>query len=90
MLRAQAANRQPRLVVSKKKKATLFEAGSAVLGRISNPSIQGYLCPLCFRVFPDLAELSEEHAPPQSIGGRSICLTCRDCNSINNNTNDKQ
>jgi HNH endonuclease len=40
-----------------------------------------YLCPLCLGWYTDLDDLSLEHAPPESVGGRHIAVTCRDCNS---------
>ena len=40
-----------------------------------------FLCPLCLGWFTELDDLSLEHAPPKSVGGRHIAVTCRDCNS---------
>lgn len=44
-----------------------------------------YLCPLCGGRFPIEAlatgELTLEHVPPASRGGKAIILTCRPCNS---------
>jgi hypothetical protein len=44
-----------------------------------------YSCPLCRRDFPIEAlatrDLTFEHAPPESLGGSEICLTCRSCNN---------
>lgn len=45
-----------------------------------------YLCPLCLDVIftvDELAtgELSVEHVPPRSLGGRELVLTCRECNN---------
>src|SRR5437868_15130684 len=40
-----------------------------------------YLCPLCLEWFADLDDLSLEHAPPASIGGRHNAETSRACNS---------
>lgn len=49
---------------------------------------QPYLCPICLREFTDkdLIEsannfLTLEDAPPDSLGGSKIVLTCRECNS---------
>ena len=45
-----------------------------------------YVCPLCDRAFPKAAiqsgDLTAEHVPPDSLGGRAILLTCKECNSI--------
>jgi HNH endonuclease len=40
-----------------------------------------YLCPLCLEWFAALDDLSLEHAPPASVGGRHMAVTCRACNS---------
>jgi hypothetical protein len=64
----------------------MFDRGAAALHTLI-PSMQDvYGCPLCLRGFSsDEVEadgmLSEEHAPPESLGGEVVCLTCRDCNS---------
>jgi hypothetical protein len=43
------------------------------------------LCPICVREFTradlEARRLTLEHVPPDSAGGKAICLTCRDCNS---------
>lgn len=72
----------------KKSKIRLFELGKASLARASSPSLDGYLCPLCLQLFPDLDGLSEEHVPPSSIGGKAICLTCSSCNNVAGHTID--
>jgi hypothetical protein len=45
-----------------------------------------YVCPLCDRAFPKAAiqsgDLTAEHVPPDSLGGRAILLTCKECNNI--------
>jgi hypothetical protein len=64
----------------------MFDRGASALHALS-PSVQDvYGCPLCLRGFSkDEVEadgmLSDEHAPPESLGGEVVCLTCRDCNS---------
>jgi hypothetical protein len=45
-----------------------------------------YACPLCLDAFDRSAtapggELTIEHVPPESLGGRPMCLTCRRCNN---------
>lgn len=44
-----------------------------------------YMCPLCGRFHPreciDNGELTLEHVPPDSIGGRALVLTCARCNN---------
>ena len=41
----------------------------------------GYICPICLEVFRDPNELTREHVPPRSTGGKVLCLLCRACNS---------
>ena len=43
-------------------------------------------CPICLSDFDRLdvmagTEVTLEHAPPKSLGGVPICLTCRPCNN---------
>lgn len=42
-----------------------------------------YICPICMKGYSkkDLAKLSLEDAPQQSLGGRKIAITCRICNN---------
>jgi len=54
----------------------------------SSDFTNGYLCPLCFKLFyeEDLLESSEnrltlEDVPPKSLGGNPKILTCKICNS---------
>lgn len=62
------------------KKLKLYELGRTALGRLVGREVPGYVCPICLRGFENLDDLSEEHVPPQSIGGEVLCLTCRECN----------
>lgn len=58
-----------------------FEHGADALSRVVPGIGHGYCCPFCLRLVPSLDHLSEEHVPPENIGGRPLVLTCRDCNS---------
>jgi len=44
-----------------------------------------YVCPVCARCFTrdavERGDLTEEHVPPESLGGRGLLLTCRKCNN---------
>jgi HNH endonuclease len=44
-----------------------------------------YICPLCMQGFTEAAidagQLTIEHVPPKSLGGRGILLTCSECNT---------
>lgn len=48
----------------------------------------GYICPLCLELFEEKDlditlknHLTLEDVPPQSLGGKPVTLTCKDCNS---------
>lgn len=67
----------------------MFDQGAAAL-RSLGASDGIYACPLCGRLFDASALTNElnasqfltlEHAPPKSMGGRSIALTCNQCNN---------
>lgn len=53
----------------------------AITDALTSNGCGRYLCPLCLEWFSDLDDLSLEHAPPASVGGRHIAVTCRACNS---------
>jgi hypothetical protein len=62
----------------------IYHRGVAALSRtLINPP-DGYACPTCLGVFSFAAiearVLTIEHAPPESIGGDPVCLTCSTCN----------
>jgi hypothetical protein len=62
-----------------------FEAGAAAVHRFASYLEGHYACPLCARLFGRTAlyngTLTEEHTPPQSVGGQPLCLTCKSCNN---------
>ena len=44
--------------------------------------VDAYICPLCLSVYGiGNTELMLAHVPPESIGGKPILVTCKDCNS---------
>jgi hypothetical protein len=63
------------------RKQKLYDMGVQAVRVAASPPPPGYLCPICFGCFVGLERLSEEHVPPESIGGRVLCLTCCRCNS---------
>jgi hypothetical protein len=69
-----------------------FARGVEAFCRIAPSAPEAYPCPLCGRGFGrDALEdgtLAIEHAPPESLGGRPICLTCKDCNNTAGHTVD--
>ena len=41
-----------------------------------------YICPLCLKAYAiGNTELTLEHVPPESVGGKPILITCKTCNS---------
>ncbi|MNK60632.1 hypothetical protein D3C87_797710 [compost metagenome] len=45
-----------------------------------------YVCPICLKSFAvknmtNASGLTREHVPPQSLGGKVACYTCKECNS---------
>ncbi len=64
------------------RKQKLYELGKKAVMKITSRQTLGYVCPICLRCFENLDELTEEHVPPESIGGEVLCLTCRECNCI--------
>lgn len=73
--------------MSKAKRLRIFDRGAQAYARHTRGEIENrYACPLCLRHFGrDEAEsgnlLTLEHVPPDSVGGRGLVLTCRECNS---------
>ena len=67
----------------------MFDQGAAAL-RALGVNEEVYACPLCGSVFDISALTSDltasqfltlEHAPPKSMGGKAIALTCNRCNN---------
>ncbi len=54
---------------------------------------EAYACPLCLGFFTrenlDAGELTDEHVPPESVGGNPLVLTCRSCNQASGSLLDK-
>ena len=70
------------------KSTAWFDRGVAAIQRIASIEMAGkmaglYVCPLCIRGFDrqGLSQLTREDAPPKSLRGRKLALTCKDCNS---------
>ncbi len=75
---------------NRSKKERWVREGITVTDAITKNGAGRYLCPLCLNWFTDLDDLSLEHAPPASIGGRHTAVTCRDCNSRSGHTVDAE
>jgi len=70
--------------MSTEKKSALFRRGADAARRVAGCS-NLYFCPLCKGAFSQEAlasgELTLEHIPPKSVGGRALALTCKPCNN---------
>ena len=44
--------------------------------------VDAFICPLCLHTYAiGNTELTLEHVPPESVGGKPILITCKACNS---------
>lgn len=72
---------------------TLFDQASAAL-RALGVNGDYCVCPICSTGFDrsalDSKDLTLEHAPPKSSGGRAIILTCKQCNNLSGSKFDHQ
>ena len=73
-------------------KERLFVRGADALRRVARGDGTTYACPTCLRLMTradiESGDLTLEHVPPESLGGRGIALTCRACNSTAGHTVD--
>lgn len=58
-----------------------FKLGVEALANARPDAPRLYCCPLCIRGFDAPEALSFEDAPPQSVGGKPVVLTCTPCNN---------
>jgi hypothetical protein len=65
---------------SENENRALYDRGVEALSRLLGRQIYSYMCPICLRHFEKLNDLHREHVPPESIGGKVLCLTCEKCN----------
>lgn len=75
------------------KKLTLFRRGAEAARRVAGYD-RLYFCPICANGYNasavDAGDLTLEHVPPASIGGRGIALTCKVCNNTAGHTVDAE
>tara|TARA_Y100000310_G_scaffold330686_1_gene402760 strand:+ start:631 stop:1545 length:915 start_codon:yes stop_codon:yes gene_type:complete len=62
------------------RKNRLFRQGKSNIESILKCSSEAYCCPICGG-FKSIDELTLEHVPPKSMGGKEIILTCKACNN---------
>ena len=63
------------------KKTTLFDHGVEAFQLARATAPECYPCPICLRGFPTPSGLTIDHFPPRSQGGKSVVLTCAECNN---------
>jgi len=71
---------------NKERRLKIFRCGSAAITKYTRGDSSLYYCPICGAGYPESAaitgvDLTLEHVPPKSAGGKPILLTCRQCNS---------
>lgn len=66
----------------KDRKNSWFDLGVSAWQRLFPHVSAAYVCPLCLTGFyeDELDQLTFEHVPPRSLGGRELILTCSNCN----------
>lgn len=70
------------------RRTRIFDLGARAFDGICPDAPHGYVCPICLRGFTEPEGLTVEHVPPKSHGGRPLCLTCKECNSLGGHTVD--
>jgi HNH endonuclease len=80
----------PSSVSNREKKERWFAEATAITDALIKDAGGRYLCPLCLEWFTSLEDVSLEHAPPRSVGGREVALTCKACNNTAGHTIDAQ
>jgi hypothetical protein len=67
--------------VTRSRKQEWYDLGARAIANVTEGAVEVYVCPLCARPFPNIDDLTFEHAPPKSLGGREVALTCKRCNN---------
>ena len=80
----------PSSVSDREKKERWFAEATAITDALIKDAGGRYLCPLCLEWFGSVEDVSLEHAPPESVGGREVALTCRACNNTAGHTIDAE
>ena len=76
----------------RRKRQVMFDRGAEAWRRFSGSMGDVYICPICGRRFPpdQITNLTMEHVPPRSIGGKELVLTCRTCNNVVGHSTDAE
>lgn len=80
-------------ISNKERRLSIFRYGSKAIAKYRNGDSSLYYCPICSLGYPESSaitgnHLTIEHIPPESVGGKPILLTCRNCNSLAGHTID--
>lgn len=66
-------------------KERLFDQGAQAAANVLGTK-DTYFCPICGERYStnalDSGQLTLEHVPPKSLGGKGLILTCRSCNNV--------
>lgn len=62
-------------------KLTMYNAGLRAANRHIVDEEPGYICPLCLDIVRSPSALTQEHVPPRAVGGKVLCLLCKNCNN---------
>lgn len=78
---------------NQERRLSIFRYGSKAIAKYMNGDSSLYYCPICGLGYPESSaikgdDLTLEHVPPESFGGKPILLTCRNCNSLSGYTLD--
>lgn len=67
---------------SKEKRQKLFDELAVNLSFYTEGKFRKVFgCPICLKVFDSIEHLSDAHIIPYALGGNTVTLTCKDCNS---------
>lgn len=67
---------------SKEKRQKLFDELAVNLSFYTEGKFRDvFRCPICLKVFDSIEHLSDAHVIPKALGGNTITLTCKRCNS---------
>lgn len=73
------------MATNRDKRLKIFRQGAKAISRYCCGDDSVYFCPICGRGFLEeeiesTGQLSLEHVPPESVGGKKLLLTCKECN----------
>lgn len=69
----------------RRRRLAWFRCGVHAIACVVTPRLpEAYVCPLCLNIFTndhlEAGLLTDEHVPPEAVGGKPLVLTCLSCN----------